>query len=135
MAVLVGYGPRTTEAKRRPRKAAPADPASEQAHAHARAGTFATDAPVSRRTDERNRCTARRAAAAARAARCRAPARPRPQPTVAGGAVLAKPPVRKLAKDLGINLATVPGSGPGGVITRDDVTSPRREARRTQAAG
>jgi pyruvate/2-oxoglutarate dehydrogenase complex dihydrolipoamide acyltransferase (E2) component len=35
--------------------------------------------------------------------------------------VLAKPPVRKLAKDLGIKLAEVAGSGPGGVITRDDV--------------
>ena len=44
------------------------------------------------------------------------------EPLVAGGAVLAKPPVRKLAKDLGVDLATVRGSGPGGVITRDDVT-------------
>ncbi|MDR0343334.1 MAG: 2-oxo acid dehydrogenase subunit E2 [Nocardiopsaceae bacterium] len=35
--------------------------------------------------------------------------------------VLAKPPVRKLAKDLGVDLADVTGSGPGGVITRDDV--------------
>jgi pyruvate dehydrogenase E2 component (dihydrolipoamide acetyltransferase) len=29
--------------------------------------------------------------------------------------------VRKLAKDLGVDLAGVTGSGPGGVITRDDV--------------
>ena len=36
---------------------------------------------------------------------------------------LAKPPVRKLARDLGIDLRTVDGSGPGGVITRDDVRS------------
>src|SRR5699024_6977905 len=35
--------------------------------------------------------------------------------------VLAKPPVRKLAKDLGVDLACVPGTGPGGIITRDDV--------------
>lgn len=34
---------------------------------------------------------------------------------------LAKPPVRKLAKDLGVDLAAVHGSGPGGVITREDV--------------
>lgn len=34
---------------------------------------------------------------------------------------LAKPPVRKLAKDLGIDLATVTPTGDGGVITRDDV--------------
>jgi len=41
---------------------------------------------------------------------------------VAGGVtVLAKPPVRKLAKDLGIDLAAVTPSGPGGTITRDDV--------------
>jgi 2-oxoisovalerate dehydrogenase E2 component (dihydrolipoyl transacylase) len=35
--------------------------------------------------------------------------------------VLAKPPVRKLAKDLGISLAELAGSGPDGSITRDDV--------------
>jgi pyruvate dehydrogenase E2 component (dihydrolipoamide acetyltransferase) len=35
--------------------------------------------------------------------------------------VLAKPPVRKLAKDLGIDLAAVAPTGPGGVITRADV--------------
>lgn len=34
---------------------------------------------------------------------------------------LAKPPVRKLAKDLGIDLAAVTPTGPDGVITRDDV--------------
>ncbi|WP_405819103.1 2-oxo acid dehydrogenase subunit E2 [Streptomyces sp. NBC_01390] len=34
---------------------------------------------------------------------------------------LAKPPVRKLAKDLGVDLATVTPSGPDGVITREDV--------------
>ncbi|MFF2406222.1 dihydrolipoamide acetyltransferase family protein [Streptomyces sp. NPDC058092] len=34
---------------------------------------------------------------------------------------LAKPPVRKLAKDLGIDLATVVPTGEGGIITRDDV--------------
>jgi 2-oxoisovalerate dehydrogenase E2 component (dihydrolipoyl transacylase) len=34
---------------------------------------------------------------------------------------LAKPPVRKLAKDLGISLAELAGSGPDGSITRDDV--------------
>ena len=34
---------------------------------------------------------------------------------------LAKPPVRKLAKDLGVSLAGLNGSGPQGSITRDDV--------------
>ena len=37
------------------------------------------------------------------------------------GRPLAKPPVRKLAKDLGVDLAAVAGSGDGGIITRDDV--------------
>ena len=34
---------------------------------------------------------------------------------------LAKPPVRKLAKDLGIDLATVTPTGKDGIITREDV--------------
>jgi 2-oxoisovalerate dehydrogenase E2 component (dihydrolipoyl transacylase) len=34
---------------------------------------------------------------------------------------LAKPPVRKLARGLGVDLTTLAGSGPGGVITRADV--------------
>jgi len=39
----------------------------------------------------------------------------------AGGRAKAKPPVRKLAKDLGVDLSLLHGSGPGGSITRDDV--------------
>jgi len=34
---------------------------------------------------------------------------------------LAKPPVRKLARELGVDLHELSGSGPGGVITREDV--------------
>src|SRR5204862_411179 len=34
---------------------------------------------------------------------------------------LAKPPVRKYAKDLGVDLTTVHGSGEGGTITRADI--------------
>ncbi|MFC8074783.1 dihydrolipoamide acetyltransferase family protein [Streptomyces sp. NPDC057307] len=34
---------------------------------------------------------------------------------------LAKPPVRKLAKDLGVDLATITPTGPDGIITREDV--------------
>ncbi len=37
------------------------------------------------------------------------------------GAVAATPAVRKLAKDLGVDLAVVSGSGPGGRITREDI--------------
>lgn len=35
--------------------------------------------------------------------------------------VLAKPPVRKLAKELGVDLAAVTPTGPGGTVTRADV--------------
>jgi 2-oxoisovalerate dehydrogenase E2 component (dihydrolipoyl transacylase) len=35
--------------------------------------------------------------------------------------VFAKPPVRRLAKELGIDLSTVSPSGPGGVVTREDI--------------
>ncbi|MEU3417777.1 dihydrolipoamide acetyltransferase family protein [Streptomyces murinus] len=43
-----------------------------------------------------------------------APAADSPRP-------LAKPPVRKLAKDLGVDLTAVTPSGPDGIITREDV--------------
>ncbi len=35
--------------------------------------------------------------------------------------MLAKPPVRKLARDLGVDLSKLTGTGPNGSITRDDV--------------
>jgi len=38
-------------------------------------------------------------------------------------AVLAKPPVRKLARDLGVDLSALSGTGPNGSITREDVRS------------
>ena len=72
------------------------------------------------------------------------PAEPLELPTAPGasaGRALAKPPVRKLAKDLGISLADLPGSGPDGVITRDDVQraaasqSPVRSVKNGAAAG
>ncbi|HVU72954.1 MAG TPA: dihydrolipoamide acetyltransferase family protein [Mycobacteriales bacterium] len=49
-----------------------------------------------------------------------------PAPPPAAGRshrVLAKPPVRKLARDRGIDLATVVGTGPDGTVTRADVES------------
>jgi 2-oxoisovalerate dehydrogenase E2 component (dihydrolipoyl transacylase) len=119
VAVLVGYGARTTEAKRRPRKGVTTDPIGEQAHAQVAAHSFATDVPVSRRADHREPLPPHQAEPVGR---------PLPQPGVVerirpagGGAVLAKPPVRKLAKDLGVDLDALTGTGPGGVISRDDV--------------
>jgi pyruvate dehydrogenase E2 component (dihydrolipoamide acetyltransferase) len=49
------------------------------------------------------------------------PPPPPPQPVAAPSGVLAKPPVRKLARDLGVDLGALEGSGPAGSITRDDV--------------
>lgn len=36
-------------------------------------------------------------------------------------AVRAKPPVRKLARDMGVDLSSVHATGPGGIVTREDV--------------
>ena len=115
---LVGYGPRTMTAKRRPRPGAADGPVE----AHDRvADTFSTHAPVSRRADDREPLQAEQDAPTG--APLPGPGATGPTPVPSGGAVLAKPPVRKLAKDLGVDLADLVGSGPGGVITRDDVTA------------
>ncbi|OPC85043.1 branched-chain alpha-keto acid dehydrogenase subunit E2 [Embleya scabrispora] len=51
------------------------------------------------------------------------------RPAPAGGSLaLAKPPVRKLARDLGVDLASVQPSGPGGTVTREDVHAAARPA-------
>ncbi len=44
------------------------------------------------------------------------------------GQVRAKPPVRKLAKDLGVDLPSVPPTGPQGTVTREDVLEAKRRA-------
>jgi pyruvate dehydrogenase E2 component (dihydrolipoamide acetyltransferase) len=47
---------------------------------------------------------------------------PPPPPAAAGGdRVASTPAVRRLAKDLGVDLEAVSGSGPGGRVTREDV--------------
>lgn len=45
---------------------------------------------------------------------------------------LAKPPVRRLARDLGVELSHVAATGPGGIVTRADV---EEHARAHRAAG
>ncbi|MFE9562529.1 dihydrolipoamide acetyltransferase family protein [Streptomyces sp. NPDC006487] len=109
--VLVGYGVSTASTKRRPRKApqpavaaqngtgiaqpAPAAPAATQSVAvPAQPGTTGAQPPSGTATPVAGSSAAR---------------------------ALAKPPVRKLAKDLGIDLATVIPTGDGGVVTREDV--------------
>ena len=48
-------------------------------------------------------------------------ARPSSVPAASASAVIAKPPIRKLAKDLDVDLATVTPTGPSGEVTREDV--------------
>lgn len=48
-------------------------------------------------------------------------ASPPPATRPAGSKILATPATRKLARELGIDLALVPGSGPKGRVTKDDV--------------
>ncbi|HEY8533818.1 MAG TPA: dihydrolipoamide acetyltransferase family protein [Micromonospora sp.] len=97
--VLVGYGPRTTAVRRRPRKATSAAPTASPTSNAPSAGAPTTGIPSPSPR----------------------PAAVPPQRSGERVPVLAKPPVRKLAKDLGIDLATVTGTGPHGSITRDDV--------------
>src|SRR5712691_269240 len=52
-----------------------------------------------------------------------------PPPPPPGGDALAAPAVRRLARELNVNLATLRGSGPQGRVTEDDV----RRATRTPA--
>ncbi|GAC1325589.1 MAG: dihydrolipoamide acetyltransferase family protein [Mycobacteriales bacterium] len=94
-SVLVGYGPREVTAKRRARigRAGP-QPAPVVPLAPARVSA---------------------AAVGAQAARVNAPG------AQADAGALAKPPVRKLARDLGVDLSALTGSGPRGSITRGDV--------------
>nr|WP_240489839.1 dihydrolipoamide acetyltransferase family protein [Actinomadura atramentaria] len=51
------------------------------------------------------------------------PAQPRPQAVdgASARAALATPPVRKMARDLGVDLTALRGTGPNGSITRDDI--------------
>ena len=42
-------------------------------------------------------------------------------PVISTAGVIAKPPIRKLARDLGVDLTHVAGTGAAGEVTRDDV--------------
>jgi len=73
----------------------------------------------------------RRGAVAAAAPAPAAPAvkaRPASVPAAAASAIIAKPPIRKLAKDLGVDLAEVSATGLAGEITRDDVVRQASQA-------
>ncbi|MGH1564032.1 2-oxo acid dehydrogenase subunit E2 [Mumia sp. DW29H23] len=92
VATLVGYGPRERQSVRRRRRSAPAATQSEPAQPE----------PVQPEPVQPE------------------PVQPEPTQPAATVRTLAKPPVRKLAKDLGIDLRQVP-PGDGGVVRRPDV--------------
>jgi pyruvate dehydrogenase E2 component (dihydrolipoamide acetyltransferase) len=103
-SVLVGYGVKTSSTTRRARRTAAGRPETAEVPTAPEVPVEAPELATEPRATE-PRAPERGVAAA------RAPAKP----------TLAKPPVRKLAKDLGISLAALAGSGPDGSITRDDV--------------
>lgn len=127
---LVGYGPRAGGTKRRARKLATGEESDDgQARSQAREQVnqvFDQGVPVSRRYDEQ--APSARVVDVPQGAPLPSPQQEsQPVPTPAVG-VLAKPPVRKLAKDLGVALASVVGSGRDGIVTRDDVLAAADEA-------
>ncbi|MGK0722460.1 dihydrolipoamide acetyltransferase family protein [Leucobacter sp. W1478] len=56
------------------------------------------------------------------------PTKHAPLPVAEASPVIAKPPIRKLAKDLGVDLTRLTGSGIAGEILRDDVVRNATEA-------
>jgi 2-oxoisovalerate dehydrogenase E2 component (dihydrolipoyl transacylase) len=106
-AVLVGYGTKTHAGSRRRRGGA----------AVASAEAASGGAPASA-----NLGSATAAAAPA------APPRPASVPAAAALPVIAKPPIRKLAKDLGVDLTLVTPTGLAGETTRDDVVRQATQA-------
>jgi pyruvate dehydrogenase E2 component (dihydrolipoamide acetyltransferase) len=56
------------------------------------------------------------------------PSPARVAPRRPGAQVLAKPPIRKLAKDLDVDLAEVTATGPGGEVLREDVIRQAQQA-------
>ncbi len=108
---LVGYGPRETHAKRRARRGA---------------ATAATDAGAASQLQVQGAFAPGGAQSSdvAEADEAPVPATPAARSGEPGTVrVLAKPPVRKLAKDLGVDLTTLTPTGPNGTVTREDVQS------------
>jgi pyruvate dehydrogenase E2 component (dihydrolipoamide acetyltransferase) len=126
---LVGSGPKADAVKRRPRKAAPAvatvsAPAAPTAIRTVSApapAAAAAPAPLVEPVESQGIWISAGAGSAADAGSER--------PTFGGAIsglvnrVLAKPPVRKIARDLGIDLADVVPTGARGEVTREDLVS------------
>ena len=105
---LVGYGPRE-ETGGAAGAGAGANGGGTQQRRHRRGCAGLVQHPARRRAGARARADAEHSAAPQR--------------------VLAKPPVRKLAKTLGVDLATVEPTGPNGTVSRDDVESAADDSR------
>jgi 2-oxoisovalerate dehydrogenase E2 component (dihydrolipoyl transacylase) len=101
--VLVGYGVKTGTTTRRPRKTSPSSPMAASPAPAAVTGPSSAPAPAT--------ATPVKLGPTATAVRDKS----------GGGRALAKPPVRKLARDLGVDLSQLSGTGPSGSITRDDI--------------
>lgn len=105
--VLVGSGPRAGALRRRPRRAAPLT---------AEAPSLTVSEPTVSEPTVTGTIASAPVATAPVATGGIATA-----PAVLAPVVLAKPPVRKLARDLGVDLRALIGTGPHGSISRDDV--------------
>ncbi|GAA4283605.1 dihydrolipoamide acetyltransferase family protein [Brevibacterium daeguense] len=119
---LVGYGVKAASSKRRPRRgagaaAAPA-PAGRDTSAPAAGAALPGTAPESTGADP---------AAFAQQVESAGSGTGGPRP-------LAKPPVRKLAKDRGIDLSEVTPTGPRGEVTREDLLAHLEAGTDTTAA-
>ena len=129
VAMLVGYGAKPGAVARRARKRGTvvAAPETDQVHE-----SYDTDKPVSRPVDEvfpLHRVDATPSGETLP---------PPGQPTGAGDMPrppLAKPPVRRVARDLGVDLTTIEGTGPGGLITHEDVIAAASGARADDRPG
>ncbi len=71
--------------------------------------------------------------AATKAAKPAAAGRAASAPTGTGGRVNASPAARRLAQELGVDLTTIVGTGPGGMIGREDVLRASEEAQAPSA--
>src|SRR5947209_9645205 len=130
-SVLVGYGPRNTDAKRRPRRSGDAVAARATAVLPEADYGSGSDHPplLATAPDATVKPVRHGGLEIGRAAEAHAAAAPEEDTTPVRGArpgrgqlrPLAKPPVRKYAKDLGVDLTFITGTGDGGVITRADV--------------
>ncbi|HET8560536.1 MAG TPA: dihydrolipoamide acetyltransferase family protein [Marmoricola sp.] len=124
-STLVGYGPREVVAQRRPRKgrATPASDAGAATQMQVQ-GAFGQGGAESSEVDAADEPPV--------------PATPVARAEPDGGTgdvrVLAKPPVRKLAKELGVDLRSLTPSGPNGTVSRDDVAAAASGATAAPAA-